>query len=65
MRKIIAFTTICFLSLLLKNENGNCKSKCDVSCCKKMQRHSTRDADANTSEIANEIKQFDGFFFKI
>ena len=62
MRKIIVFTTICFLSLLLKNENGICKSKCDVSCCKKTQVHS---ANTNTNAIANEPKQFDGFFFKI
>ena len=62
MREIIAFTTICFLSLMLKNENGNCKSKCDVSCCKKIQIHS---ANINTDAIANEPKQFDGFFFKI
>lgn len=64
MKKIIVFTTLCFFSLLLKNEKANCKSNCESSC-KTAVKHSSFNIDANTNAGYNEPKQYDGFFFKI
>jgi hypothetical protein len=63
MRKLIAFTLLCFSSLLLKNEKGSCEVNCQLSCAKKTK--SVLKTEANTDSEAIGMKRFDGFFFKI
>ena len=71
MRKIIAFTTLCFFSLFLKNERAICKSNCQLPC-KEAIKHSTNNGavkqpsytELNTDSDKG-LKPYDGFFFKI
>lgn len=68
MRKIIAITTLSFLSLFLKNEKAICKSSCQStskSSCNTTVTHPEINADANTDTPDNRLKQYHGFFFKI
>ena len=68
MRKIIAFTSICFLSLLLKNETGNCKTNCEVSkkvIIKRSDLNADLNADFNNEPVYNSLTPYDGFFLKI
>jgi hypothetical protein len=60
MRKIIAFISISLLSLLLKNENGNCRSNCEA-----LKGVIIIQPDLNIDPVYNSIKPYDGFFFKI
>ena len=72
MRKIIAFTTLCFFSLFLKNEKAICKSNCQLPC-KEAIKHSTNKGGTLKQPSYTELntdsdkglKQYDGFFFKI
>ena len=70
MRKIIAFTTLCIFSLLLKNESAVCKSNCQLSCQEAI-KHSINKilkqpsyTELNTDSDKG-LKPYDGFFFKI
>ena len=68
MRKIFAITMLCVFSLFLKNEKAICKSNCKTnseSSCNTTVNHPVLNADANTDAPKNELKQYDGFFFKI
>jgi len=64
MRKIIAYTSICLISLLFKNENGNCRSNCEV-----LKGVIIIQPDLNTDidiePVYNTLKPYNGFFFKI
>ena len=62
MRKILAITIICFLFLLIKNENANSKSNCRV-CCKIAIKKSLLHADIDGNN--NDLRQYDGFFIKL
>ena len=64
MRKLIAFTTLCFLSLLGKNEKAVCKSHCDVIMKSKIVHSTIINADAD-EHVPEPLIPFDGFFFKI
>ncbi|MDB5199415.1 MAG: hypothetical protein JWO92_1378 [Chitinophagaceae bacterium] len=63
MKKLIAFTLLCFFSLLLKNEKAICKSNCQVSFKTIIQHPLNNNMDSDG--IDDELKQYDGFFFKI
>ena len=63
MRKIIAFTILCFFSLLIKNEKAISKSLCQ-SHCEAATKQPLYDSGVYTGND-NEPKQYDGFFFKI
>lgn len=64
MRKIIAFISISLLSLLLKNENGNCRSNCEA-----LKGVIIIQPDLNTDidiePVYNTLNPFNVFFFKI
>ena len=79
MKKLIAFTMVFFFTLLLKNEEGNCKSNSQV-CHKTKPVTKTKTATkprpvTNTKPVTNTaphvdteyigMKPYDGFFFKI
>ena len=64
MRKIIAFTTLCIFSLLLKNESEVFKSNCQLSCKEAMKHSTNKGAELNTDSDKG-LKPYDGFFFKI
>ena len=63
MRKLIAFTMLCFSSLLLKNEKGSCEANCQLSCAKKAKHILKTEANTDTEIVG--MKRYDGFFFKI
>ncbi|MEO7292071.1 MAG: hypothetical protein ABIW34_03145 [Ginsengibacter sp.] len=68
MRKIFVITMLLFFSLFLKNEKAICKTNCKInaeSSCNKKVNNAVLNTDNNTDEIANQPKQYDGFFFKI
>ena len=69
MRKLIAFTTLCFFSLLLKNESAVCKSNCQLSCKEAIKHSVDKTIKQPYTELNNDtdrgLKQYDGFFFKI
>ena len=61
MRKIIAITSLCFFSVLFKNEKAICKSNCQQSC-NTIPKHLSLQSDADK---ANDLKPYDGFFIKL
>ena len=69
MRKIFVITSLLFLSLFLKNEKAICKAICKTNAeCPNHSR--VKDAVLNSNakvdvQFSDEIKQYDGFFFKI
>ncbi len=64
MKKIFAITIFCIFSLLLKNENANCKSTCNYPC-NTIVKQSFFNPDMDIDTANKEPKQYDGFFFKI
>ena len=80
MKKLIAFTMVFFFTLLLKNEEGNCKSNSQV-CPKTKAVPKTKTVVAKPKPVTKPkpvanpapqvdteylgFKQYDGFFFKI
>ena len=64
MRKLIAFTTLCFLSLFL-NEKAICKSHCDVIVKPKIVHSPVINSDADIEPVSKRLMPFDGLFFKI
>ena len=71
MRKLIAFTLLCFFSLLLKNEKAICKSNCRLSCKEVIKHSSYKEVIKHPSyrdlsgDADKELKQYDGFFLKL
>ena len=65
MRKLIAFTTLCCLSLFIKNEKAVCKSHCDVIIKAKIVHPTIINPDADAETASEPLIPFDGFFFKI
>ncbi len=80
MRKIIAFTLLCFFSFF-KNEEAICKSNCAVSqkvkvkCCQKAKaacsqkvKVKVKPNNAVSQELpveSNSLRPYDGLFLKI
>jgi hypothetical protein len=62
MRKIIAFTTLCFFSLLLTNEKAVSKSNCDVIIKERTAHHPVINTDADEEPVYNSLQRYDGFF---
>lgn len=65
MRKLIAFTTLCVLSLLGKNENAICKSHCNVIIKDRIVHSAVISPDAEPEPAPDTLIPFDVFFFKI
>jgi hypothetical protein len=66
MRKLIAITMLCFLSLLLTNEKAISKSSCDVINKTRIAKCPVTKpgTDAVTETFAGSL-QYDGFFKKL
>ena len=65
MRKIIAFTMVCFLSLMLKNEKAICKSNCDVVNKARIAHSPVINEGVESEPGFNSLQPYDGFFKKL
>ena len=67
MRKIFVITMLLLFSLFLKNEKAICKATCktNTECSNHSRAKDTLLNSNDDIQLSDEIKQYDGLFFKI